>query len=71
MYRKAVKVMLSERERNYPVRKEIIFKLIENIAPSHLFNKDLFDFENYTIRDDKCFDKVDDLVPYEIALFFL
>ena len=63
MQRQAVKDMLSEWDRKSPGRKEIIFKSIKNIAPSHMLDKDLFDFENYTIKEDKCAEEIEDLVP--------
>ena len=63
MQRQAVKDMLSEWDRKSPGRKEIIFKSIKNIAPSHMLDKDLFDFENYTIKGNKSAVEVEDLVP--------
>ena len=43
--------------------KEIIFKSIKNIAPSHMLDNELFDFENFTIKIDKSKVEVEDLVP--------
>ena len=63
MKRKAVKDMLSEWDKRSPGRKEIIFKSIKNIAPSHMLDKELFDFENYTIKVNKSAVEVEDLVP--------
>ena len=63
MQRQAVKDMLSEWDKRSPGRKEIIFKSIKNIAPSHMLDKDLFDFENYSIKVDKSEVQVEDLVP--------
>ena len=55
--------MLKEWDRKSPGRKEIIFKSIKNIAPSHMLDKDLFDFESYKIKTDKSDAEVEDMVP--------
>ena len=55
--------MLKTWDEKSPGRKEIIFKSIKNIAPSHMLDKGLFDFENYKIKTDKSDMKVEDLVP--------
>jgi tRNA 2-thiocytidine biosynthesis protein TtcA len=44
MQRKVVKKMISEWEAQFPDRVEIMFNAISNVSPSHLFDKDLFDF---------------------------
>ena len=46
MQRKVIKQMLIDWEQKYPNRKEIIYTSLKNIHPSHLFDKDLFDFKN-------------------------
>jgi tRNA 2-thiocytidine biosynthesis protein TtcA len=46
MQRKVVKKMMNEWEEKYPNRKEIIYNSLKNIHPSHLYDKDLFDFKN-------------------------
>ncbi len=49
MQRKIIKQMLADWELKYPNRKEIIYNSLKNIHPSHLFDKDLFDFKNIEI----------------------
>lgn len=44
MQRKKIKQMMSEWEKEFPDRNEIIFTALKNIHPSHLFDKKLFDF---------------------------
>ena len=46
MQRKVIKKMMIEWEEKYPNRKEIIYNALKNIHPSHLFDKNLFDFKN-------------------------
>lgn len=46
MQRKIIKNMLNEWELQYPDRKEIIMNSLSNISPSHLLDKDLYDFIN-------------------------
>ncbi len=48
MQRKVIKKMMQEWEVSYPNRKEIIYNALKNIHPSHLYDKDLFDFKNLT-----------------------
>lgn len=48
LQRKAVKEMLQNWEKKFPGRLESIFGSIGNIAPSHLMDKDLYDFEKLT-----------------------
>ena len=63
LQRQAVKDMLKDWDKKSPGRKEIIFKSIKNIAPSHMLDKSLYDFENYEIKMDKPIIKVEDMVP--------
>lgn len=44
MQRKVIKKMMEEWEEKYPDRKEIIYTALKNIHPSHLFDKQLYDF---------------------------
>jgi tRNA 2-thiocytidine biosynthesis protein TtcA len=46
LQRKKIKEMMSEWEKIYPDRNEIIFTALKNIHPSHLFDKKLYDFNN-------------------------
>ncbi|MFZ5554015.1 MAG: tRNA 2-thiocytidine(32) synthetase TtcA [Bacteroidota bacterium] len=47
MQRKVIKKMLTEWEEKYPNRTEIIYTSLKNIHPSHLFDKSMYDFENF------------------------
>lgn len=44
MQRGLVKKMITDWETQYPDRVEIMFNAISNVSPSHLFDKNLFDF---------------------------
>jgi tRNA 2-thiocytidine biosynthesis protein TtcA len=44
LQRNLIKKMIGEWEKQYPDRVEIMFNALSNVSPSHLFDKDLFDF---------------------------
>jgi len=46
MQRKNIKQMLTDWEEKFPNRKEIIYNSLKNIHPSHLYDKNCFDFKN-------------------------
>jgi tRNA 2-thiocytidine biosynthesis protein TtcA len=46
MQRKVIKAMMREWEEKYPNRKEIMLTALGKIHPSHLFDKQLYDFES-------------------------
>ncbi|MDX2196603.1 MAG: tRNA 2-thiocytidine(32) synthetase TtcA [Cytophagales bacterium] len=46
MQRKVVKNMIKEWENEYPDRVQIMFHALQNIHPSHLYDKALYDFTN-------------------------
>lgn len=46
MQRKIIKGMLAKWEEEYPNRTEIIFTALQNVHPSHLFDRTIYDFEN-------------------------
>lgn len=46
LQRQVIKSMLAEWEKDYPGRKEIIFTSLNNIAPSQMLDKNLFDFNS-------------------------
>jgi len=48
MQRQAIKAMLSEWQSNYPGRIENIFSSIKNVAPSHLADRELYDFIDFS-----------------------
>ena len=49
--RKQVKAMLAEWQRAHPGRIETIYTALQNVQPSHLADRNLFDFESLTSDD--------------------
>jgi len=47
LQRQNIKEMLAAWEREYPGRSRTIFTAMQNIAPSHLLDSELFDFNNF------------------------
>ena len=62
LQRQQVKLLLREWDRKFPGRIESIFRSIQNVAPSHLLDRNLFDFAavtadgNADVDGDKAFD---------------
>jgi tRNA 2-thiocytidine biosynthesis protein TtcA len=52
LQRQEIKKMLREWERGYPGRTETIFRALGNVAPSHLLDRALFDFEGLAVEVD-------------------
>src|SRR5688572_30689934 len=52
MKRREIKAMLASWELEDPGRTERLFRSLQNVAPSHLADRDLFDFESLTGGDD-------------------
>jgi len=50
LQRKAIKGMLAQWEREFPGRGNSIFAALQNVAPSHLADRRLFDFANLGVR---------------------
>jgi tRNA 2-thiocytidine biosynthesis protein TtcA len=46
LQRQNIKGMLAEWERQYPGRTQTIFTAMQNVAPTHLLDENLFDFKN-------------------------
>lgn len=46
LQRQAIKAMLHEWEKKFPGRLENMFRALQSVAPSHLADRTLFDFEN-------------------------
>ena len=44
LQRQVIKAMLNEWERNHPGRKRVMLKALTNVRPSHLLDRELFDF---------------------------
>jgi len=51
LQRQAVKEMLREWERRFPGRVENMFRAMQNVVPSHLADRELFDFRNLRAQD--------------------
>jgi tRNA 2-thiocytidine biosynthesis protein TtcA len=79
LQRQQVKLMLREWDKQYPGRVESIFRSLQNITPSHLLDRSLFDFAGVKARGDSdadgdlVFDAEDfaaaDLPPAQIIKF--
>lgn len=52
LQRQEIKKMLRDWERSYPGRTETIFRALGNVAPSHLMDRALFDFDGLTVEVD-------------------
>ena len=52
LQRQEIKQMLKGWEREYPGRTETIFRALRNVAPSHLLDHDLFDFQSLSVEVD-------------------
>ena len=51
MKRREIKAMLSSWEQQDPGRTDRLFKSLQNVTPSHLADRNLFDFESLTSDD--------------------
>ena len=51
LQRQQVKRMLDEWERNRPGRRQVLFRSLTNVRPSHLLDDKLFDFQGLTRKD--------------------
>lgn len=63
LQRQAIKDLLNQWDEKFPGRKEIIFKSIQNISPSHMLDNDLFDFDKFEVKTGKQDEPVKDMVP--------
>lgn len=52
LQRQEIKKMLRDWERSYPGRTETIFRALGNVAPSHLMDRALFDFDGLAVEVD-------------------
>ena len=50
LQRQQVKQILDGWEKNYPGRRQVMFKALMNTRPSHLLDPQLFDFEGLTLK---------------------
>lgn len=53
LQRQQIKQLLNEWEANSPGRRQVMFKALTNINPSHMLDPDLFDFANLTRNSGK------------------
>jgi tRNA 2-thiocytidine biosynthesis protein TtcA len=53
LQRNAIKQMLRNWEEKHPGRSEVIFHAIQNVSPSHLLDKNLYDFEQLLMKGEK------------------
>ncbi|AZQ62530.1 tRNA 2-thiocytidine(32) synthetase TtcA [Flammeovirga pectinis] len=51
LQRQMVKGMLKDWEVNYPNRTEVIFNAIKNVSPSHLMDKELYDYNLFKMLE--------------------
>ena len=54
LQRQQIKAMLDEWERRHPGRRQVMFKALGNVNPSHLADSDLFDFAGLAPRPSGC-----------------
>jgi tRNA 2-thiocytidine biosynthesis protein TtcA len=54
LQRNLIKKMIGEWEKQYPDRVEIMFNALSNVSPSHLFDKDLYDFASLNVLGTVC-----------------
>jgi len=52
LQRQEIKGMLADWERQYPGRTQTIFRALGNVAPSHLLDQNLFDFQSLSVQID-------------------
>jgi tRNA 2-thiocytidine biosynthesis protein TtcA len=52
MKRREIKAMLTQWEQQDPGRTDRLFRSLQNVAPSHLADRELFDFESLAGSDD-------------------
>ena len=65
MQRQVIKQMLSDWQKQYPGRVENIFASIKNVAPSHLADRNLYDFLDFSTHQSQSEEKRQTPVDYE------
>jgi tRNA 2-thiocytidine biosynthesis protein TtcA len=74
LQRQQVKLMLREWEKHFPGRVESIFRALQNASPSHLLDRNLFDFANLkasgesSVEGDMAFDPETYVEPVEMRV---
>lgn len=66
LQRQVIKDMLQSWDKQHPGRLDVVFKSIQNVAPSQLADRDLFDFESLQIEPQDAFEKNDRLLAINI-----
>ena len=59
LQRQQVKQILDQWERNSPGRRQVMFRALTNARPSHLLDKNLFDFSSLVLNDPEKIDESD------------
>lgn len=60
LQRQQVKAMLQGFEAQHKGRTQVMFRALKNIRPSHMLDRDLFDFQGLSVEDDRAGDDHDD-----------
>ncbi len=66
LQRQVIKDMLQSWDKQHPGRLDVVFKSIQNVAPSQLADRDLFDFESLQVEPQDAFEKNDRLLAINI-----
>jgi len=67
LQRQAVKTMLAEWDRSNPGRVQNIFNALCRVTPSHLLDRELFDFSNLSIADADNLDELDEAFDHDLT----
>lgn len=71
LQRRAMKELLQQWDKDYPMRLRSMFSAISNVVPSHMMDRSLFDFETFSAREsqpvegDILFDRDDTVSKFE------
>ncbi len=68
LQRQSVKALLAEWDQQYPGRVQNIFNALSRVTPSHLLDRELFDFENLTVNDANKLRELDIAFDVDVAL---
>ncbi len=68
LQRQSVKALLAEWDQQYPGRVQNIFNALSRVTPSHLLDRELFDFENLTVIDANKLRELDIAFDVDVAL---
>ncbi len=68
LQRQSVKALFRQWDQHHPGRVQNIFNALGRVTPSHLLDRDLFDFENLTIVDSNNIEDPDILFDAEVVM---